>query len=52
MELELCGNSHCPKVVSTKDGVVIGEKKNLVRLKASEWNALVEGVENGKLHRI
>lgn len=52
MELNLCGKGHCPKVTAMKDGVSIGEGGNLVNLKAEEWNALVDGVETGKLHKI
>lgn len=52
MELNLCDKGCCPKVVSVKDGVEIGEEENLVKLKPSEWNTLVDGIKTGKLDKI
>ena len=53
MELNLCGDKGCcPIVKSIKDGVEIGEKGNLVKLKPSEWNALVDGIKTGKLSKL
>lgn len=52
MELNLCGKGHCPKVVSTKEGVNIGEKGNLVKLKNEEWNTLVDAIKGGKIDKI
>ena len=53
MELNLCGKEGCcPIVKSVKDGVEIGEKENLVKLKPNEWNALVDGIKTGKLDKI
>ncbi len=52
MELQLCGNDHCPKVITTKTGVEIGEKGNLVKLKPEEWNTLVDAIKNRKLNKV
>lgn len=49
-ELNLCSTcGKCPKVTVDKDGVTIGEKGNMVRLKADEWNTLVEAVRKRKI---
>jgi hypothetical protein len=52
MEVKLCSGGHCPKVVTKKDLVEIGEEGNLVKLKPEEWNVLVESIEAGKLRKI
>lgn len=52
MELKLCQGNCCPKVSSTQEGVEIGEKGNLVRLKKAEWNTLIDAVIKGKLKKI
>ncbi len=52
MKYNLCKSGCCPAVRSTKSSVEIGEKGNLVKLKPSEWNALVEGIKKGKLGKI
>lgn len=52
MELNLCDKGCCPKVVSANDRVEIGEEGNLVKLKPSEWNTLVDGIKTGKLDKV
>lgn len=52
MEVKLCGGGHCPKVVTKKDLVEIGEEGNLVKLRPEEWNVLVDSIEEGKLRKI
>ncbi len=53
MELNLCSScDKCPKVIATEKGIEIGEGGNLVTLKPSEWNNLVDGVKTGKLDKI
>lgn len=53
MEISLCsGKECCPKVITTKRNVTIGEKGNLVQLKAQEWNLLVEAIKDGKIGKI
>jgi len=51
-ELGLCSTcckGKCPKVTISKDGVTIGEEGNAVKLKADEWNTLVEAVKKRKI---
>jgi len=49
-ELNLCSScGKCPKVAIGKDGVRIGEEGNVVKLKADEWNTLVEAVRKRKI---
>jgi hypothetical protein len=43
---------HCPEVVIEGETVRIGENENIVVLKASEWNALVDAVQSGQLARM
>lgn len=53
MKLNLChGKGSCPKVITTKRSVKIGEKENLVKLKAEEWNLLVDLIKGGKIGKI
>jgi hypothetical protein len=53
MKLTLCSKcASCPEVVSTKEGVEIGEKGNLVKLKKEEWNMLVDAVVKGRLKKL
>lgn len=53
MKLNLCSAcDKCPKVITKEDSVEIGEEGNLVRLKPSEWNTLVDGIKTGKLDKI
>ena len=53
MMYSLCGKQGCcPAVRSTGEGMEIGEKGNLVKLKPKEWNALVNGIRSGKLGKI
>ncbi|MFH1448113.1 MAG: hypothetical protein ABIG39_04580 [Candidatus Micrarchaeota archaeon] len=53
MEVSLCGGeSCCPMVKVRGKGIEIGEKGNLVKLNADEWNTLVDFVKSGKLNRI
>ena len=49
----LCPNCiHCPEVVIEGETVRIGEDENIVVLKKSEWNALVDAVQSGQLARM
>jgi hypothetical protein len=52
MEMYLCGSEHCPKVLTTREGVEIGEEENVVKLKPAEWNVLVDSIKEGKLSKI
>jgi len=53
MKYTLCGScKSCPKVISKKDFVEVGEEGNLVKLKKEEWNMLVESIKKGKLKKI
>ncbi len=52
IEFLLCGKKCCPVVIQTEQGVEIGEKNNLVKLKPDEWNKLVEAIKSGKLNKI
>lgn len=53
MEVTLCkGSGCCPKVMTMKNSVEIGEKDNLVKLKAGEWNLLVDLIKTGKISKI
>jgi transcription initiation factor IIF auxiliary subunit len=51
--VSLCPNCiHCPEVVIEGETVCIGEDENIVVLKTSEWNALVDAVQSGQLARM
>ena len=51
--VSLCPNCiHCPEVVIEGETVRIGEDENIVVLKTSEWNALVDAVQSGQLARM
>ena len=48
--VSLCPNCiHCPEVVLEGETDRIGEDKNIVVLKKSEWNILVDAVKSGQL---
>ena len=42
----------CPEVVSDGDIVRIGEDENIVVLKKTEWNILVDAIQSGQLGRV
>ena len=42
----------CPEVVVTEDAVTIGEDANTVRLSHTEWNELVQLINQGALQEI
>ena len=44
--------TNCPEVVIDGDTVRIGEDDNIVTLKKSEWNVLVEAIQSGQLGRV
>jgi len=51
--VSLCPNCiHCPEVVIEGETVRIGEDENIVVLKKSEWNALVDAVQSGQPARM
>lgn len=53
MEINLCHpGAKCPKVITKKDAVEIGEKGNLATLKPEEWNTLVDAIKDGRIGRI
>ena len=43
---------HCPEVVLEGDTVRIGEDDNIVVLKKTEWNVLVDAITSGRLGRV
>lgn len=45
-----CGG--CPEVVVYDNEVRIGEKDNLVRLKKTEWNEIVQKIKSGELTEV
>lgn len=51
--VSLCPNCiHCPEVVIEGEIVRIGEDENIVALKKSEWNVLVDAIQSGQLGRM
>jgi hypothetical protein len=51
--ISLCPNCvACPEVVVDGDTIRIGEDENLVVLKKTEWNVLVEAIQSGQLGRV
>ena len=46
----LCSQcEHCPEVVISDEGVMIGEDQNVVKLSHAEWNELVTRIRSGEL---
>lgn len=46
----LCGEKGCCPVVDVGDKTVkIGEGRNLVELKKSEWDTLIRKIKNGEI---
>ena len=51
--VSLCPNCiHCPEVGIEGETIRIGEDENIVVLKKSEWNALVDAVQSGQPARM
>ena len=49
-QIPLCPQyGHCPMVEITDQEVRIGEKGNLMKLRAAEWNILVQAIKTGDL---
>ena len=44
--------TECPSVEITKEGVLIGEDENSVRLTHAEWNELVGLIKRGELGEV
>ena len=42
----------CPEVVIDGDTIRIGEEENVVTLKKTEWNVLVDAIQSGQLGRL
>ena len=55
-KMSLCGgpvgDPACPAVNISDSEVTIGEDENTVRLKAEEWNKLVDLIKSGKLKKV
>lgn len=42
----------CPEIVFLDNEVRIGEEGNLVKLKPSEWNTIVEKIQSGEIEKL
>jgi len=51
--ISLCPScTACPEVVIDGETIRIGEDENIVVLKKTEWNVLVEAIQSGQLRRV